>query len=181
MTPLSPVARLVLAALFSQFAAEQCARRVVTSKRELTMRFAIVVAALACVAGPALAQPNDNAVLNELQAAPEPAQQKDLDTVKLASAHRERAESQREKTNGLWQSWLVSICEGCGTERQPYFKRDRSQVTEKTAAPLDYAQKHTADATKAVAAKPQKPKVAASLVADLSDSAIEQIRRMPRE
>ena len=147
------------------------------------MRSAIIIAVLTCVAGPALAQSNDDARLNELQAAPEPAQQKDLDTFKLASAHRERAESQREKTNGLWQSWLVSICEGCGPERQPYFKRDRSQVTGKVAPNTVAVQKPAADAPKAAAAaaKPQKPKAAASLLANLSDHDVDQIRRMPRQ
>lgn len=145
------------------------------------MRLAIIIAALTCVTGPALAQSSDATTLNEIHAAPKPSEQKDLDTFKLASAHRERAESQREKTNGLWQSWLVSICEGCGPERQPYFKRNRSQVTEKAAPNAVAVQKPTADAPKAVAAEPQKPKVATSLVANLSDSNIDQIRRMPRQ
>ncbi|GJD58899.1 hypothetical protein [Methylobacterium dankookense] len=73
--------------------------------------------------------------LDRLQALPKPAAQRDLNTFALASAHRERAASMEEKTNGLWQSWLVSVCEGCGSDGQPftdlsgeeYAKRQRAQ------------------------------------------------------
>ena len=145
------------------------------------MRLALVIAALVCVAGPALAQSNNDATLNELQAAAKPAQQKDLDTFKLASAHRERAESMREKTNGLWQPWLVSICEGCGPERQPYSTRPWSLVSEKAAPNAVAVQKPTTEAPKAAAVKPQKSRGATSLLANLSDRDVHQIRRMPRQ
>ncbi len=55
--------------------------------------------------------------LDELRALAPPAQQGDLNTGDLASAHRERAKSMAEKTDGLWQSWLVSVCEGCGDQK----------------------------------------------------------------
>ena len=146
------------------------------------MRSAIIVVAMICAAGPVAAQSFEDAKMDEIQATPQPEQQKDLDTFKLASAHRERAETVREKTNGLWQSWLVSICEGCGPERQPYFKRERTQVSEGARSNVVAAQKPTVAAPKTVAvvAKPPKPAMHASLVADLSPSNIDQIRRMPR-
>jgi hypothetical protein len=55
--------------------------------------------------------------LDSLSYAAKPEKQADLDTFALASAHRERAESVQEKTNGLWQSWLVSVCAGCGDQK----------------------------------------------------------------
>jgi len=63
-------------------------------------------------------------VLDELRTSPKPVEQGDLNTFTLASAHRERAASMEEKTNGLWQSWLVSICQGCGSDRMPAADRD---------------------------------------------------------
>ncbi|UIY45778.1 hypothetical protein [Methylobacterium radiotolerans] len=61
--------------------------------------------------------------LDELRAAAEPKKQSDLDTFELASAHRERAESVQEKTDGLWQSWLVSVCDGCGDQKPAKARR----------------------------------------------------------
>ena len=98
------------------------------------MRLLAAAATLMFVMGPSFAQDDNNARLEELEASTKTPEQTDLDTFKLASAHREKAGSMREKTNGLWQSWLVSICEGCGPERQPYFKRSYSQISDKSAA-----------------------------------------------
>ena len=87
------------------------------------MRLIITAFACVCSSAAALAQPVDAALpdktsndvqLNELRTAPTPKQVNDLDTLQLASAHRDRAASVDEKTNGLWQSWTTSICEGCG-------------------------------------------------------------------
>ena len=116
---------------------------------------------------------------------PEIKQQADLDTFQLASAHRERAESMREKTNGLWQSWLVSVCEGCGPERTPYFKK-RSQLSQKVpaqTAPAATAQQSTPKPaeTKTVTSRVVSRRNVASIYEDLSDSRIEEIRRTPAQ
>lgn len=55
-----------------------------------------------------------SAKLNELRALPIPKQQHDLDTMKIVSVKRELSSSTEERTSGLWQSWLVSVCNGCG-------------------------------------------------------------------
>jgi hypothetical protein len=68
------------------------------------MRLLAPAAALLFVMRPSFAQDSDNTRLRELEASAKPMQQTDLDTFKLAFAHRERAESMREKTNGLWKS-----------------------------------------------------------------------------
>ena len=116
---------------------------------------------------------------------PEIKQQADLDTFQLASAHRERAESMREKTNGLWQSWLVSVCEGCGPERTPYFKR-HSQLSQKApakAAPTATVQQSAPKVAepKTVASRTAARRSVASIYEDLSDSRIDQIRRTPQQ
>ncbi|WP_267356209.1 MULTISPECIES: hypothetical protein [unclassified Methylobacterium] len=109
-----------------------------------------------------------------------PQQQSDLDTVALASAHRERADSVREKTAGLWQSWLVSVCEGCGDQ-----KPTRALSVEDW--PSRYGPATTgsiANKTVSVAARPDAkaaaPRPHASLEADLSPDNIGSIRRMPQ-
>ena len=111
--------------------------------------------------------------------------QTDLDTFQLASAHREQAESMRERTNGLWQSWLVSVCEGCGPERRPFFKR-RTQVSQKTpekVAPGPTARQPVQKAVgpKVVATRVVSSRKVASIYEDLSDSRIDQIRRAPAQ
>jgi hypothetical protein len=109
-----------------------------------------------------------------------PQQQSDLDTVALASAHRERANSVREKTSGLWQSWLVSVCEACGDQKPTralsvgdwpsrYGPATTGSITGKTQP---VAARHDA---KAAAPRPH-----ASLEADLSPDNIGSIRRMPQ-
>ncbi|MCJ2107989.1 hypothetical protein MKK70_21935 [Methylobacterium sp. E-041] len=164
------------------------------------MRLAAIVSLCSiCVAAQALAQDDKSGDINpgvriesdvdqKPAAKPEPEikQQADLDTFQLASAHRERAESMREKTNGLWQSWLVSVCEGCGPERTPYFKR-RSQLSEKapanaaTAATTAQQPAPKAAAPKAVASRTATRRSVASIYEDLSDSRIDEIRRTPKQ
>ncbi|WP_246692893.1 hypothetical protein [Methylobacterium sp. WL64] len=48
--------------------------------------------------------------LEELRTALAPRQQLELDTFALASAHREQVKSAAEKTDVVWQSWVVSVC-----------------------------------------------------------------------
>ncbi len=113
--------------------------------------------------------------------APAPKQQSDLDTVALASAHRERAQSVEEKTTGLWQSWLVSVCNGCGDQKpakalktQDWPNRDGPAATGSvTQKPPVVAARHEA---KPAAARPR-----GSLEADLSPDTIDSIRRMPQQ
>lgn len=145
------------------------------------MRLPMILSGLIFVIIPAFAQDVDVARLKELEAASKPRQQTDLDTFKLASAHRERADSMREKTNGLWQSWLVSICEGCGPERKPYFKRDASQFSTKAVSNAVADQGRSLDIAKIAAAPSQKRKSIVTIAADLSDSNIDQIRRTPNQ
>jgi hypothetical protein len=153
----------------------------VRSQKDLTMRLLAAITVLLFVTGPSLAQKSDGARLKELEASTQPPQQTDLDTFKIASAHRERAESMREKTNGLWQSWLVSICEGCGPERQPYFKRSPTQVSEKAAPKPTVVQNKSNDTPKIAAIQPQKRSLIVTVASDLSDSSIDQIRRAPSQ
>jgi len=70
----------------------------------------------------ALAQTRDPKLLDGgVPRAPATKQQADLDTMALASAQRERARSMEERTSGLWQSWLGSICQSCGeAPRRPF-------------------------------------------------------------
>lgn len=145
------------------------------------MRFSMIVIGLIFVINPVFAQDMDVARLKELEAASKPPQQTDLDTFKLASAHRERADSMREKTNGLWQSWLVSICEGCGPERKPYFKRDASQFSEKAAPNAVADRGKSSDMGKVAVARPQKRNSVITIAADLSDNNIDQIRKTPNQ
>lgn len=113
--------------------------------------------------------------------APEPRRQSDLDTVALASAHRERAESVQEKTNGLWQSWLVSVCDGCGDQKpakalklEDWPNRDVPLTTgsvDRKASP----EKASHAETKRVEIRRR-----GSLEADLSPEHVAAIRRMPQ-
>ena len=147
------------------------------------MRLRSSLLAFACLGGTALAQSSATApitVTGEAAAAPPraaPAPTKDLDTLQLASAHRERAASVDEKTNGLWQSWTTSICEGCG-DTPPYRTTVRSYyVNGRRSAGVE---------TSPEAARPRAaPRTAApetsgrSLYTDLSTENIDRIRRMP--
>lgn len=136
------------------------------------------LAALILLCASAEAQDGGKAMLDRLSALPKPAQQSDLDTVTLASAHRERAESMQQRTDGLWQSWLVSVCEGCGEARQPFTDRDGA----------DYLRKLRAGQPEQVPGRPRftyhypaggRVPRADNISADLSNENIDQIRRDP--
>ncbi|MEL6062453.1 MULTISPECIES: hypothetical protein [unclassified Methylobacterium] len=109
-----------------------------------------------------------------------PRQQSDLDTVALASAHRERAASVQEKTHGLWQSWLVSVCDGCGDQR-PARALKMEDWPDRDGPAATGSLTHT---TRSAAARQDiklaGPHPRGSLEADLSPANIDSIRRMPR-
>ena len=151
------------------------------------MRLLITIPVLFLLADAAYAQRADDATfgrtndgmrLNELQTAPKPKQASDIDTLQLASAHRERAASVDEKTNGLWQSWTTSICEGCGntpsyreTVRNDFENR-RGIAARRLEANL--GSKRRGDSQTSQLAPERR-----SLYTDLSNENIDQIRRMP--
>ena len=154
----------------------------------------ILAAAIGCaialggLPGPAHAQPDTNdgkTVLEELRTAPIPKPQSDLDTVQLASAHRERADSLQEKTNGLWQSWLVSICRGCGADQKPAKPLRREDYPVRSVVPgtstVSEAPKVDGEPQAAAppAGKPEERKAHSSLTEDLSPANVSTIRRMP--
>ncbi|MGU3360356.1 hypothetical protein ACLBWX_08495 [Methylobacterium sp. M6A4_1b] len=156
------------------------------------MRFRIALLAVIGLGAPALAQSSApvpggggkiDAELGELRAAPVPSQAKDLDTLQLASAQRERAASVEEKTNGLWQSWTVSICEGCGTTPSYKTTIDDDFANRKRVVDLKSKGESARSAPAKVARPaPEQPSPQApgrSLYADLSTENISQIRRMP--
>lgn len=111
----------------------------------------------------------------------EPRQQSDLDTVALASAHRERAESIQEKTTGLWQSWLVSVCDGCGDQKPA--KALKLEDWPYRPAPVTTGSiLHKALPVAARPdAKPPGPRRRGTLEADLSPENVDSIRRMPQQ
>lgn len=123
-------------------------------------RTLLILAALGCALGPASAEPPGRAPL--APSGPVPRQADDLDTVKLASAQRERARSVDERTTGLWQSWLVSICEGCSN--LPPAEQHVQAVARRDAA------------LRATQPRPDRQRAAT----DLSNEALNQIRSMPR-
>jgi len=129
---------------------------------------------------PKVAEEKRDVKLDELHALAPPQKQSDLNTVELASAHREQAKSMEEKTDGLWQSWLVSVCEGCGDQ-----KPARAMRFEEWPA-RDAALKPGSDQKKTATAKPHPAgdvKAVAqrhgAIEADLSSDNLESIRRMP--
>ncbi|MDF2598177.1 MAG: hypothetical protein K0Q54_1000 [Methylobacterium brachiatum] len=124
-------------------------------------------------AGPAPAK--RDVQLDELRTLAEPRQQSDLDTLPLASAHRERARSAQERTDGLWQSWLVSVCDGCGDQKPARALRLEDWPNRQAAAAPG-----TADRT-ALSARVRAADIAPhrSLAVDLSPENITHIRRMP--
>lgn len=120
--------------------------------------------------------------LDELRTASEPKTQSDLNTVALASAHREEAKSADEKTNGLWQSWVVSVCDGCGDQKPA--KALKLEDWPNRNAPLTTGSVEQ----KPLGAKAHSPEVRraeahphGSLEADLSPEALRSIRRMPQQ
>lgn len=119
--------------------------------------------------------------LDELRAAAEPKKQSDLNTFELASAHRERAESAQEKTNGLWQSWLVSVCEGCGDQKPA--KAYRYEDWPNRKAPMTTGSVGTKVAPEKVRHPIRKRAEAphhGAFEADLSPEHVDSIRRMPQ-
>jgi hypothetical protein len=113
--------------------------------------------------------------LDELRTLAEPRQQSDLDTLPLASAHREQARSAQEKTDGLWQSWLVSVCDGCGDQRPARALRLEDWPNRAAAgAPVVHDRKAVPTRVRATDIVPHR-----SLAADLSPENVTSIRRMP--
>jgi hypothetical protein len=131
---------------------------------------------------PTTASPQKRDVrLDELRAGAEPKKQSDLNTFELASAHRERAESAQEKTNGLWQSWLVSVCEGCGDQRPA--KAYRLEDWPSRGSPLTTGSVDKKTASDKVRHSIVKRAVArhhGAFEADLSPEHVDSIRRMPQ-
>ena len=120
--------------------------------------------------------------LDELRTATEPRQQSDLDTFALASAHRERARSMEEKTDGLWQSWVVSVCKGCGDQKparalklEDWPTRDAALTTGSVDRKPSLEKMHSAEAKRTEVHRH------GSLEADLSPENVDSIRRMPQE
>ncbi|MCJ2013866.1 hypothetical protein [Methylobacterium sp. J-076] len=118
--------------------------------------------------------------LDELRARAAPPMQSDLNTVELASAHREQARSMEEKTDGLWQSWLVSVCDGCGDRKPAKALRFEDWPAHDASRPTGTLEAKAPSGTPATA-PPGKPDLPArsSLEADLSPENIGAIRRMP--
>lgn len=121
--------------------------------------------------------------LEELQSAlhRQPQQQTDLDTVALASAHRAQAQSMAEKTDGLWQSWLVSVCDGCGDQKPARALKledwpNRNALA--TTGSIDH--RAAAEKPRQVEAKRVEVRHYGSLEADLSPENVDSIRRMPQ-
>lgn len=120
--------------------------------------------------------------LDELRTASEPKKQSDLVTVALASARREQAESAQEKTNGLWQSWLVSVCDGCGDQKPAKAWKLEDWPTNRSAPLTTGSLDHKPPLDKH---QPLKVKQAAhhygDMAADLSPENVDSIRRMPQQ
>jgi hypothetical protein len=121
--------------------------------------------------------------LDELRALSEPKKQDDLDTVALASAHREHAESMQEKTNGLWRSWLVSVCDGCGDQKVARPMRMEDWPTTRSTASKTGSGNHSASLGRVRSVEAKRPAVhrQATLEADLSPENVDSIRRMPQQ
>lgn len=81
-----------------------------------------------------------------------------------------------EKTNGLWQSWLVSICEGCGPESRPFTDWSGDAYTRRLRAQQGPAEKPRYTYYGAPGGGSDGP---ASLVSNLSNENIDRIRRDP--
>lgn len=156
-------------------------------RREVVMRIWICAFILTGLTAPVSAQTTPPArlgegrgdlLLNELRSAPRPKPATDIDTLRLASAQRERATSVEERTNGLWQSWLVSICEGCG-DTASYRKTVGDDFIKRKGLYLARSEGR-ALRRQALLASTRTPRgTGRSLYADLSPRNIGQIRRMP--
>ena len=147
------------------------------------MRLTLATILIACTAAHATAEPKSDASLDELRVASAPKQQSDLDTMRIAAAHRERADSVQQKTTGLWQSWLVSICEGCNpNQRRPAeidSAADSYIPTYKMSGAVTAKTVPTADGSRASQSAGRGR--SRTLVSDLSDENVSQIRKMPRQ
>lgn len=120
--------------------------------------------------------------LDELRTASETKTQPDLDTVALASAHREQAKSADERTTGLWQSWVVSVCAGCGDQKPAKVLKLEdwpNRSTPLTTGSVDH--KPPVATAHPVAAKQAEVQRHGSLEADLSPDNLNTIRRMSRQ
>jgi hypothetical protein len=128
---------------------------------------------------PAPAVTAHSEALDRLQALPKPAAQKDLNTFDLASAHRERAASMEEKTNGLWQSWLVSVCEGCGPDGRRFTDQSGEAYVRRLRAQQD---RNAADRPRYTYSYPSGGDRSAridNVASHLTNENIDQIRRDP--
>lgn len=136
------------------------------------------------VSVPVSAQDNTIAKLDELEATGKTKQQDDLDTLRLASAHREQAKSIDEKTNGLFQSWVVSICQGCGVDVKPPARELKAKDFPLRDVPMTTGgidPGKTAGAPKQAAAPEPRKQPRTSVAADLSPENVDAIRQMPRQ
>lgn len=122
--------------------------------------------------------PNRQEMLRELPASTPIKQQSDLDTVQLASARRARSESVQERTNGLWQSWLVSICEGCGPKMKPYPETIKNDM-ERNVPPSTFGETSFDVARVASYRRLPPPEYSRRIYTDLSTENVDQIRRSP--
>lgn len=117
--------------------------------------------------------------LGELRTMAPPQQQSDLNTVQLASAHRERAKSVEEKTDGLWQSWLVSVCEGCGDQKPARALRYEEWPDRNVPVTTGSIEQNSATKANPVNDQPVSARSRGTLEADLSPANVDSIRRMP--
>ena len=120
--------------------------------------------------------------LEEFRTATEPRQQSELDTFALASAHREQAKSAAEKTDVVWQSWVVSVCKGCGDQGpaktlklEDWQNRDVPMTTGAVGRKLPLGKVRSTEAKRAEIHRQ------GSLEADLSPGNLTSIKGMSRE
>lgn len=143
------------------------------------MRLKILVFASLCACHAAFAQPSEREQLPSSDPAAGIKPQADLDTVKLAAAHREQAKSTDERTNGLWQSWLVSICKGCG-DLPPARQHVEEQARRDAATSLRTTERQRPpEEAKPVAGREGDRGEARIPESDLSDQAVDRIRATP--
>ncbi|WP_162560867.1 hypothetical protein [Methylobacterium durans] len=146
---------------------------------------AIASLALLCVQSSAGAQsaltnpsPNREDLQRSVPSGQPTKQQTDLDTMQLASAHRERSETVQERTNGLWQSWLVSVCEGCGPKMKPYSETIRND--QERNVPTFTVGETSFDAARLASYRSlPSSEYSRRIYTDLTTENIDQIRRSP--
>lgn len=120
-------------------------------------------------------------VLDQLRVRAAPKEQTDLNTVELASAHRERAKSMEEKTDGLWQSWLVSVCQGCGDQRPARSMRYEEWPDRDMPFPTGAEKKASTEKARPAEAAKTTARPHGTLVTDLSPENIDSIRQRPQQ